>query len=97
MNKRIILPAAAALAAALLASQHHAEARPDAVSAASLTVGSTSITSTTATITWSKDKYDYGTRTLCYDPAPAAPANNCQTKTATSSSGSFKVSGLMPG
>lgn len=75
----------------------HAEAKPDAVTAASLTVGATNITATTATINYSRDKYDYGTRTLCYDPAPTTPKSNCVTKTATGNQGSFAVTGFKTG
>jgi chitodextrinase len=54
------------------------------------------VTATTATINYTRDKYDYGTRTLCYDPAPASPVNHCTTKTASGNQGSFAVTGLTP-
>lgn len=74
-----------------------AEAKPDAITAASLVVGTSNVTATTVTINYSRDKYDYGTRTLCYDPAPATPKNNCVTKNAVGNQGSFAVTGLKPG
>ncbi len=89
--------AAGALAGALLLSQGlNAEAALDAVSSASLTVGVRNVTSTTAVVEYTKDRYNYGTRTLCYDPAPAAPRNNCVTKQASGNQGSFNVTGLKP-
>ena len=74
-----------------------AEARPDVVSAASLTVGASNITATSVDINYSRDKYDYGTRTLCYDPAPKTPVSNCTTKNALGNQGSFTVTGLKSG
>lgn len=97
MKKSILFPAAAVTAAALLIPHRRAEAKFDAVTAASLTVKASSITSTSAVILYSKDKYDYGTRTLCYDPSPAAPVDNCTTKNAKGNSGSFSISGLKAG
>jgi hypothetical protein len=96
MKFRILVPAAALSALAFMATRHRAEARPDAISAASLTVAVKSITSTSATVAYSKDRYDYGTRTLCYDPYPTSPTHNCTTKTASGNSGSFGVTGLKP-
>jgi hypothetical protein len=97
MKIRIVLSMAglAGIVAAVFLSR--AEAKPDAVSAASLTVGVSKITATTASIDYSKDKYDYGTRTLCYDPAPTTPKSNCVIKTASGNQGSFAVTGLKPG
>jgi chitodextrinase len=96
MRIRIALPAALAALPLLLIVGRHTEAKPDAVSAASLTVAAANVTSTTATINYTRDKYDYGTRTLCYDPAPASPTHNCTTKTVNSNQGSFAVTGLTP-
>ncbi len=97
MKMRIALPAGLAVLPLLLLIGRHTEAKPDAVSAASLTVAAANITATSATINYSRDKYDYGTRTLCYDPAPASPTNNCTTKTASGNQGSFSITGLKAG
>ena len=80
----------------LLLARNPAVAEVDAVSAASMIVGSTNITDTSATITFTNDKYNYGTRTLCYNPAPATAANNCVTKNASGNSGSFDIKKLKP-
>jgi chitodextrinase len=96
MKKRIVLPAVLASLPLLMLAGRHAEAVPDAVTAASLTVAAANVTATSATINYTRDKYDYGTRTLCYDPAPASPANNCTTKTASGNQGSFPITGLTP-
>ncbi len=97
MNRKIISTATAILIAFLCITRNNVVARPDAVSAASLTVTVTSVTATTAVITYSKDKYDYGTRTLCYDPAPAVAKNNCTVKNAAGNQGTFTISGLSSG
>lgn len=97
MKMRIALPIALAALPLLLLVRRGAVAEVDAVTAASLTVAATNITTTTATINYTKDKYNYGTRTLCYDPAPATPANNCTTKNASGNEGSFNITGLKPG
>lgn len=95
--KPSLLAATALLASLLLIlAGNPAEARLDAISAASLSVRVPALTSTTALVEYFKDKYDYGTRTLCYDPAPAAARNNCVTKTASGNQGSFNVAGLKP-
>lgn len=94
MKMRIALPIVLAALPLLLLARRGAVAEVDAVTAASLTVTATNITATTATIEYSRDKYNYGTRTLCYDPAPATPANNCTTKNASGNSGSFSITGL---
>lgn len=96
MKKRIAFTALAALPLVFLA-RHGAQAEVDAVSAASLSVSVSGITATAAIINYSKDKYDYGTRTLCYNPAPAAPTLNCTTKNAVGNQGSFTVSNLASG
>lgn len=72
-------------------------AKPDAVSAASISVSADSIKSVSARINWFNDRYDYGSRTLCYNPAPASPTLNCVLKTANASQGFFKITGLVPG
>ncbi len=97
MNRKIISTATAILITFLCITRNNVVARPDAVSAASLTVAVTSVTATTAVITYSKDKYDYGTRTLCYDPAPAVAKNNCTIKNAAGNQGTFTISGLTSG
>jgi hypothetical protein len=73
-----------------------AGAKPDAVSAASLSVSADSVKQTTARISYFNDRYNYGSRTLCYNPAPAAPTLNCVTKTASGNSGFFNVINLTP-
>jgi hypothetical protein len=73
-----------------------AEAGVDAVSAASMTVKVASITETGAVVQWSKDSYDYGYRTLCYDPAPAAAKNNCKRVEVEDDKGSLTLTGLKP-
>jgi hypothetical protein len=103
MHKRILFPATVIAASLFLLSRHAAMANTDGVeavdvvSAASLTVSIISITSTTAVASYNKDKYDYGTRTLCYDPAPAVASHNCTTRTAFGNAGTFNISGLLPG
>ena len=97
MKPSLLLTAATLAAALLLAGRQNAEARFDAVSAASLSVRVPTINTTTAVVEYYKDKYDYGTRTLCYDPAPAAARNNCVVKQASGNEGSFNVTGLKPG
>lgn len=97
MKYRIALVIPGMLCAYAVFFRPHAEAKPDAVTAASLIVGTADITATTATINYSRDKYDYGTRTLCYDPAPVMPKSNCVTKTAEGNQGSFAVTGLKAG
>ncbi len=95
--KSSTLGAAISLACILALSATPSFAAPDAVSAASLVLSVNNLTDTTATITVDRDRYDYGTRTLCYDPAPAVAKNNCETKTATSKSGmTFSIKGLDP-
>jgi hypothetical protein len=96
MKMRIALPMALAALPLLLLMRRGADAEPDAVSAASLTVSVSNITATTASIDYSRDKYDYGTRTLCYDPAPASPTHNCTTRNASGNQGTFSVTGLTP-
>jgi hypothetical protein len=92
------LPAAAcaALITLLLGPATAGGEALDAVSAASMTVKVTQITSTSATVEWSKDSYDYGYRTLCYDPAPAAAKNNCKRVEVDDDKGSIAISGLKP-
>lgn len=97
MKRRIALAITCMLFTYAAFFRPRAEAKPDAVTAASLTVGATKVTATTATINYSRDKYDYGTRTLCYDPSPATPKSNCVTKTAVGNQGSFAVTGLKAG
>jgi hypothetical protein len=94
MKMRIALPLGLAALPLLLIARRGADAEPDAVSAASLSVSVANITATAATINYFNDKYNYGTRTLCYDPAPATPTHNCTTKTASGNQGSFAVTGL---
>jgi hypothetical protein len=94
MKHRIVLTIAALAGGYFAFFRPQAEARPDVVSAASITVGTANVTATTVTINYSKDKYNYGTRTLCYDPAPAKPTHNCTTKNASGNQGSFNVTGL---
>jgi hypothetical protein len=98
MKKLLLIPAGLLVVATIaLLGRRPAHARFDAISAASLKVAAKSITSTTAVIEYSQDKYDYGTRTLCYDPSPTSPTHNCTTKTANGNDGSFNVTGLKPG
>lgn len=97
MKRRLYLTAAGMAGILIMAGQHSAEARLDAVSAASLSVRVPTVTTTSAVVEYFRDKYDYGTRTLCYDPAPAAARNNCVTKVASGNQGSFTVTGLKPG
>lgn len=97
MKRSLYLTAAGLAGILIVAGQKSAEARLDAVSAASLSVRVPTVTTTTAVVEYYKDKYDYGNRTLCYDPAPAAARNNCVTKVANGNQGSFTVSGLKPG
>ena len=96
MNLRIALALPLAALPLLLLARNPAVAEVDAVSAASMTVGSTNITDTSATITYTRDKYNYGTRTLCYDPAPATAANNCTTHNAVGNDGTFDIKKLTP-
>lgn len=96
MNLRLALALPFVALPLLLLARNQAVAEVDAVSAASMIVGSTNITDTSATITYTNDKYNYGTRTLCYDPAPATAANNCTTKNASGNSGSFDIKKLKP-
>ena len=94
MKNRYLYLAAGLSGALAFAMMARVEAKPDVVSAASLTVGASNVTTTTVVINYSKDKYDYGTRTLCYDPAPTTPKSNCVTKTASGNQGTFNVTGL---
>jgi Fibronectin type III domain len=94
MKSRILLSAVALSIPMLVLTRNPALAKPDAVTAASLTVSVGAVTATTAVINYSKDKYDYGTRTLCYAVSPAAPSGNCTTKTVSTNSGSFSITGL---
>jgi hypothetical protein len=80
----------------ILLARRGAEAEVDAVTAASLTVAVSGITSSTASIGYSKDRYSSGTRTLYYNPAPAAATQNATAKRASGNAGSFSVSGLAP-
>jgi len=96
MKMRIALPLALAALPLLLLARRGAVAEVDAVSADSLTVAAANITAATVTIKYTRDKYNYGTRTLCYDPSPATPANNCTTQNASGNAGSFNVTGLTP-
>lgn len=96
MKKSLVFPAAALISALIGFSQFRVEAAPDAVSAASLVLSASNITSTTADILITRDKYNYGTRTLCYDPAPATATHNCQTITAVATTGKFSIRGLTP-
>jgi hypothetical protein len=79
------------------AAAYSVQAKPDAIAAASLSVGTDSVTTTTVRIQWFNDRYNYGSRTLCYDPAPASPVSNCVVKTARANEGFFQVTGLTPG
>ncbi len=97
MNKRILFPAMAVCALLLLSLHRRSDAEPDVISAASIAVGSTSITQTSAVVTYSNDRYNYGVRTMCYDPAPLAPQDSCQAHNASGNSGSFTINGLKPG
>jgi chitodextrinase len=96
MKMRIALPAAAAALALIVIARHGAEAGVDAVSAASLTVTTSRITANSVSIDYSRDKYDYGTRTLYLDKSPVAPTTKIETKNASGNSGSFTVSNLQP-
>ena len=78
MKSRTLLTAATLIAPLAFLGQGGVEASVDAVSAASMTLKVVSITQTTATVQYSQDSYDYGYRTLCYDPSPAAAKNNCK-------------------
>lgn len=97
MKHRILFPAAAMVASILFIARQGADARPDVVSAASLVVAITNITATTAVASYTKDKYDYGTRTLCYNPAPAVASQNCVTRTASGNQGTMNFVNLKPG
>lgn len=96
MKKSLIL-SVVTLTSALIGIAHFGvEAAPDAVSAASLELSASKITATTADILITKDRYNYGTRTLCYDPAPATPTHNCKIITAVANTGKFSITGLTP-
>lgn len=97
MNRRTILTLAALVAPVAFLGRGGAEARVDAVSAASMTLKVTAITETGALVQYTKDSYDYGYRTLCYDPAPAAAKNNCKRIEVDDDKGSFQLTGLKPG
>lgn len=101
MKFRFAIAAAALAAFAVARYNAHAGAESvesvDAITAASLTVSVGSVSATSAIINYSRDKYNYGSRTLCYDPAPATPTHNCITHTASGNSGSFTISNLKPG
>lgn len=97
MKKRFALTLALAAVAILSPAGRDAEAGVDAVSAASLTVSVSNITATSATINYSKDRYSSGTRTLYYNPAPAAATQNATAKKASGNAGSFAVTGLKSG
>jgi|GEM_PF-4322735 len=97
MKNRILFPTAAIVAAIVFFDRYGADARPDVVSAASLTVTITNITATTAVASYFNDKYDYGTRTLCYNPAPAVASQNCATRNASGNQGTMNMANLMPG
>jgi hypothetical protein len=94
MKYRMLLSAFALSLPMLVLTRNPALAKPDVVSAASLTVAVGTVTATTAVINYSRDKYDYGTRTLCYAVSPAAATTNCTTKTASGNQGSFTITGL---
>ncbi|MEO7426789.1 MAG: fibronectin type III domain-containing protein [Fibrobacteria bacterium] len=94
MRYRMLFSAFAFSLPMLVLTRNPALAKPDVVSAASLTVAVGAVTATTAVINYSRDKYDYGTRTLCYAVSPAAATTNCTTKTASGNQGSFTISGL---
>lgn len=96
MKKSILFPAAAVVLGLVFFTRNRADARPDAVSSSSIDVSATSITATSATINYFNDVERSGTRTLCYDPAPAQPVDNCVSHKASGHSGSFNITGLKP-
>ena len=72
-----------------------AQQAPDAITAASMTLSMGTITATTAVVKYSNDRERTGTRTLCYDPAPASPTHNCIAHPAGGvNSGSFTLTNL---
>jgi len=97
MKLRTALPLALVALPLLLISRRGADAETDAVTAASISVSVSNILATSATVDYSRDRYDYGTRTLCYDPAPTVPTHNCATKDASGNAGSFTLTGLKAG
>jgi|GEM_PF-6548045 len=97
MKSISIYASLAAMGLLVLARPASVNAAPDAVSAASLVPEAINITETTVTINITHDRYDYGNRVLCYDPAPAAAKNNCITKTVNSKLYQFNVTGLKAG
>ena len=97
MKKLFALPVLVLTAAFAILLHAGESTGVDAVSAASITLANGTITSTSAVVNYSGDRYSNGTRTLCYDPAPASPTNNCTAKAATCSrTGSFTLTGLTP-
>ncbi len=100
MKKQIALTAtllAGCLIAGLRYTVHANPQAVDAVSAASLTVAAAQVTDTSAVINYSRDKYDYGSRTLCYAIAPAAPSTCLKPITASGNSGSIPLHPLKRG
>ena len=95
MRKSSLIPAVAALACLLFPRRGEGE-RLDAVSMASIRVNIVSITSSTAVAQFTRDAYNYGTRTFCYDLAPDSATHNCVSHLANGFAGSFNLSGLLP-
>jgi hypothetical protein len=96
MKKTISIPALALVLTLAFLFRPGDGAAPDAISSASLTVATGTLTATTAVVNYSRDRYSNGTRTLCFDPAPAAPTHNCTARQASGNSGSFTLSKLTP-
>ncbi len=97
MIKKILFPILAIVAGVSILTQTHTQANPDVVSAASLTVSIINIKDSSAMAQYTRDKYDYGTRTLCYNPAPAVASLNCTTRNASGNSGTMDLVKLTPG
>ena len=96
MKKWITIPATILAVALHFLAQEGESSDLDAISAASITLANGEITSTTAVVNYSNDRYGSGTRTLCYDPAPAAATHNCTGKPASGRAGSFTLTNLTP-
>lgn len=97
IGARLLLPIVGIATGVVLWTGYDAQAKVDVVSAASLSVRADSIKTTSVIIAYFNDRYNYGSRTLCYIVAPGTPANGtCAVKTASGTSGTFKVSGLTP-
>jgi Flp pilus assembly protein TadG len=95
MKNRIVLTLAMGLAFLFTGVQNDAEAATDAVSAASLVVTITKVTSTEVNVDYSFDERA-GTRNFCYAIAPATPSNTCVTQTPRSLTGSLVAKNLTP-